>query len=149
MKEIDAPLAGEMSGHIFFKDRWYGFDDGIYGACRMLEIVAAQPQPASVLFNALPNSHSTPEIDWHFAEGEHFAFMQRILQQAHFPDAQVFTLDGLRVDFADGWGLIRPSNTTPMLVVRFDAQSPEALARITERFRTLIQQVDASITPPF
>jgi phosphomannomutase/phosphoglucomutase len=149
LKETGAPLGGEMSGHIFFKDRWYGFDDGIYGACRMLEIVANAQQKASDLFNALPDSHSTPEIDWHFEEGEHFAFMKRILEKAQFPDGRVFTLDGLRVDFADGWGLIRPSNTTPILVVRFDADNAEALARITERFRDLIAQVDPEMALPF
>jgi phosphomannomutase/phosphoglucomutase len=149
LKETGAPLGGEMSGHIFFKDRWYGFDDGIYGACRMLEIVANSNQKASELFNALPDSHSTPEIDWHFEEGEHFAFMKRILEKAQFPDGRVFTLDGLRVDFEDGWGLIRPSNTTPILVVRFDADNAEALTRITERFRALIAQVDPDMVVPF
>jgi len=149
LKETGAPLGGEMSGHIFFKDRWYGFDDGIYGACRMLEIVAADARKASEIFNALPDSFSTPELDWHFAEGEHFAFMKRIMEKADFPDGRVFDLDGLRVDFSDGWGLIRPSNTTPILVVRFDAETPEALTRITERFRALIRQVDANIDVPF
>lgn len=149
MKETGAPLAGEMSGHIFFKDRWYGFDDGIYAACRMLEIVADSGRQASALFDALPDSHSTPEMDWPFAEGEHFAFMERLKTVAEFPDGRVFDLDGIRVDFEDGWGLIRPSNTTPILVIRFDAQTPQGLERIKDVFRDQVRKVAGDMAIPF
>jgi phosphomannomutase len=149
MKETGAPLAGEMSGHIFFKDRWYGFDDGIYSACRMLEIVANDGRKASDIFNSLPDSFSTPEMDWHFAEGEHFVFMERLKAVAEFPEGKLFDMDGIRVDFEDGWGLIRPSNTTPILVIRFDAQTPEGLERIKAIFRTQVQKVAGDMTIPF
>ncbi len=149
LKETGAPLAGEMSGHIFFKDRWYGFDDGIYAACRMLEILAADSRHASAIFNELPDSFSTPEMDWHFEEGEHFAFMDKLKAVAEFPDGILFDLDGIRVDFADGWGLIRASNTTPILVIRFDADTPEGLERIKNEFRTQVQRVSGDISIPF
>lgn len=149
MKETGAPLAGEMSGHIFFKDRWYGFDDGIYSACRMLEIVANDGRKASAIFTALPDSCSTPEMDWHFAEGEHFAFMDKLKAVAEFPEGKVFDLDGIRVDFEDGWGLIRPSNTTPILVIRFDAETPEGLERVKDIFRTQVQKISGDMTIPF
>jgi phosphomannomutase/phosphoglucomutase len=149
LKETGAPLGGEMSGHIFFKDRWYGFDDGIYAACRMLEILAADERKASIIFNALPDSYSTPEIDWYFEEGEHFVFMDKLKAVAQFPEGILFDLDGIRVDFADGWGLIRPSNTTPILVIRFDADTPEGLERIKTIFRTQVQKIAGDITIPF
>jgi phosphomannomutase/phosphomannomutase/phosphoglucomutase len=149
MKETGAPLAGEMSGHIFFKDRWYGFDDGIYAACRMLEILAADARNASDIFNALPDSFSTPELDWQFSEGEHFAFMDKLKAVAEFPDGRLFDLDGIRVDFEDGWGLIRASNTTPILVIRFDANTPEGLERIKNKFRTQVQKISGDMTIPF
>jgi phosphomannomutase/phosphomannomutase/phosphoglucomutase len=149
LKETGAPLGGEMSGHIFFKDRWYGFDDGIYAACRMLEILAADERKASLIFDALPDSYSTPEIDWHFEEGEHFVFMDKLKAVAQFPEGILFDLDGIRVDFADGWGLIRPSNTTPILVIRFDANTPEGLERIKTIFRTQVQKIAGDITIPF
>ncbi|MCH9742040.1 MAG: phosphomannomutase/phosphoglucomutase [Proteobacteria bacterium] len=149
LKETGAPLAGEMSGHIFFKDRWYGFDDGIYAACRMLEILAADQRAASAIFNELPDSFSTPEMDWEFAEGEHFAFMEKLKAVAEFPDGKLFDLDGIRVDFADGWGLIRASNTTPILVIRFDADSEAGLERIKANFRSQIAKVAQGLTIPF
>ncbi|WP_178862207.1 phosphomannomutase/phosphoglucomutase [Thiomicrorhabdus cannonii] len=149
LKETGAALAGEMSGHIFFKERWYGFDDGIYTAARMLEIVASQPGSAHALFSALPDAYNTPEMDVEFAEGEHYAFMEQFKAVAHFPDAKVFDLDGIRADFADGWGLVRPSNTTPVLVMRFEGETPEALKRIQEAFRTLMLQVKPDLKLPF
>jgi len=149
MKETGAPLAGEMSGHIFFKDRWYGFDDGIYAACRMLEILAADTRKASDIFNELPDSFSTPELDWQFEEGEHFAFMDKLKAVADFPNGKLFDLDGIRVDFADGWGLIRASNTTPILVIRFDADTPEGLERIKTIFRTEVQKIAGDMIIPF
>jgi len=149
LKETGAALAGEVSGHVFFKERWYGFDDGIYGAARMLEIVAGQPQTAHQLFSALPDAYNTPEMDVEFAEGEHYAFMEKFKKIAHFPDATIFDLDGIRADFADGWGLVRPSNTTPVLVMRFEGETPEALKRIQAEFKVLLHQVDPNLELPF
>ena len=150
MKETGAALAGEMSGHIFFNERWYGFDDGIYTAARMCEIIAAQEAPASEVFARLPNAFNTPELELKFETfGAHFEFMEKLKAVADFPDGKVFDLDGIRVDFPDGWGLIRPSNTTPVLVIRFEGNTPEALERIKRRFAGWIYQVDAQRTLPF
>ncbi|HEY4555640.1 MAG TPA: phosphomannomutase/phosphoglucomutase, partial [Lysobacter sp.] len=135
MRETDAELAGEMSGHFFFKERWYGFDDGIYSAARLLEILAAQPRSASETLNALPDGISTPEIKVDAPQGNPHAFVERFREEARFEGARLSTIDGLRVDFPDGWGLVRASNTTPVLVMRFDADSAEALARIQAAFR--------------
>ncbi|WP_101047592.1 phosphomannomutase/phosphoglucomutase [Macromonas nakdongensis] len=130
MKEVDSPLGGEMSGHIFFKERWFGFDDGTYAGARLLEILARHPDPAAVL-EALPTSHSTPELNVPCADGEPHQLVAQMQTQARFDEAaQVNTIDGLRVDWADGFGLIRASNTTPVLVLRFEGQTPEALERI-------------------
>ncbi len=149
LKETGALLAGEMSGHTFFKERWYGFDDGLYTMARLLEIVAKDARATHQIFAALPDTVNTPELNIQFEEGEHYAFMEKILAAATFDDAQVTTLDGIRVDFADGWGLIRASNTTPVLVLRFDADSQTALERIQHRFRDLLLQVDAGLALPF
>ncbi len=134
MKEVGAPIAGEMSGHVFFGERWYGFDDATYTAARLLEILSRSKNPSRVL-NALPSSHSTPELNVHCAEGEHHAVVAEL--QARLADgrlafdgAQVDTIDGLRADWADGFGLIRASNTTPVLVLRFEGHSKTALRRI-------------------
>ena len=133
MKELDAPLGGEMSGHIFFKERWFGFDDGTYAACRLLEILSRHADPSAVL-NQLPASHSTPELNVPCAEGEPHRLAAQL--QALAPAAlqgqevQIHTIDGLRIDWPDGFGLIRASNTTPVLVLRFEGQTPEALAHI-------------------
>ncbi|WP_235584630.1 phosphomannomutase/phosphoglucomutase [Thiomicrospira sp. WB1] len=153
MKATGAALGGEVSGHMFFKERWYGFDDGLYTAARMAEIVAGQPLKASALFATLPDACNTPEIDLPFTEGEHYRFMDKIRETAERSDwlsgAQLFTLDGIRADFDDGWGLIRPSNTSPLITLRFEGDTPQALARIQARFRGLIQQVDPSLMLPF
>lgn len=116
MKETGALLAGEMSGHIFFKERWFGFDDALYTGARLLEILAADPRSAKEVFASLPDAVSTPELRIEMAEGDHFQFMERLLNQAEFPQAEITSIDGLRVDFEDGWGLVRSSNTTPCLV---------------------------------
>nr|WP_316639412.1 phosphomannomutase/phosphoglucomutase [uncultured Roseateles sp.] len=130
LKETGAPIAGEMSGHIFFGERWYGFDDAMYTAARLLEILSRSDDPSAVL-NALPTSFSTPELNVPCAEGEHHAVVQKLKEQAQFPGAlEVITIDGLRVEFADGFGLIRASNTTPVLVLRFEGQTEAALHRI-------------------
>ena len=145
MKETGALLAGEMSGHIFFKERWYGFDDGLYSAARMLEILSKKDQPADEVFSALPDSCNTPEIQINFAEGEHYKFMEKLKAVADFSGADVFTIDGLRVNYDYGWGLVRPSNTTPCLVLRFEADTEEGLKKVQEKFRQQILNVDASI----
>ena len=149
MKETEAELAGEMSGHFFFRERWYGFDDGLYAAARLLEILAASPDDADVMFAALPKSVSTPEIKVPVAEGEQYTFIQSFVEQAKFENARISTIDGLRADWSDGWGLVRASNTTPMLVMRFDAKDNEALARVKLAFREQLLKVDASLSLPF
>ncbi len=143
MKELDSPLGGEMSGHIFFKERWYGFDDGTYAGCRLLEILSRSPDASAVL-NALPSSHSTPELNVACAEGKPHrvaAELQALAVGVFAPPAQVSVIDGLRVDWPDGFGLIRASNTTPVLVLRFEGQTPEALARIQHDMLALLARV--------
>ena len=144
MKEVNAPLGGEMSGHIFFKERWFGFDDGTYAGARLLEILSRHPDPSAVL-NALPTSFSTPEINVACAEGEPHrlsATLQALAPQAMQGETvQISTIDGLRIDWPDGFGLIRASNTTPVLVLRFEGHTPAALARIQTRMLALLKQV--------
>ena len=150
MKETGAALAGEMSGHVFFKEHWYGFDDGIYTAARMLEILAAQSLSSTELFASLPNAYNTPELEVAFEqEGAHFAYMEKLKKVAEFPGGKVFDLDGIRIDWEDGWGLVRPSNTTPILVLRFEGTTPEALARIQHTFKQEMLKVDPSLKLPF
>jgi phosphomannomutase/phosphoglucomutase len=149
LKESGALLAGEMSGHIFFKERWYGFDDGIYTAARLLELLSRDPRPTQEIFASLPNTLNTPELNLKFAEGEHFTVIKELVQRARFPDAKVTTIDGLRADFPDGFGLVRASNTTPVLVFRFEGDTQEALDRIQKRFRELVQTARPGIALPF
>ena len=149
MKETEAELAGEMSGHFFFRERWYGFDDGLYAAARLLEILAASPQDADELFGALPKSVSTPEIKVPVAEGEQYTFIEKFVAQAKFEGARISTIDGMRADWSDGWGLVRASNTTPILVLRFDAKDNDALTRIRAAFRQQLLTVDPSLSLPF
>ena len=146
MKEVDSPLGGEMSGHIFFKERWYGFDDGTYAGCRLLEIVSKAPDAGEVL-NALPTSFSTPELNVACAEGEPHTAVEALIKAASFPEpAKISTIDGVRVDWPDGFGLIRASNTTPVLVLRFEGHTEEALVRIEADMLALLRSVkpDAS-----
>ncbi|NIK45374.1 phosphomannomutase/phosphoglucomutase [Xanthomonas arboricola] len=144
MRETDAELAGEMSGHFFFKERWYGFDDGIYAAARLLEILAQREETPSEVLDALPESVSTPEIKVP-VDGDAHALVARIVERAQageespFESARLSTIDGLRADFADGWGLVRASNTTPILVLRFEADTEDALQRIRGLFRSQLQ----------
>ena len=147
MKEIGSPLGGEMSGHIFFKERWFGFDDGTYAGARLLEILSRQADPSAVL-DGLPTSFSTPELNVPCAEGEPHALVERLVANAAFkPPAEVSTIDGLRVDWPDGFGLIRASNTTPVLVLRFEGQTQDALHRIEGEMLALLRGVkpDAKI----
>ncbi|AKJ69008.1 phosphoglucomutase [Pandoraea thiooxydans] len=149
LKETAAPLAGEMSGHIFFKDRWYGFDDGLYTGARLLEIVSATDDPGAML-NALPESLSTPELQLKCAEGENFTLIDKLRETAKFDGAeQVITIDGLRVEYPDGFGLARSSNTTPVVVLRFEADDEAALRRIQAAFRTAILAVKPDAPLPF
>ena len=149
MKQEKAILAGEMSGHIFFKDRWYGFDDALYSACRLLEILSASPQQVGEQFAAIPNSVNTPEIKIPIVDEKKFAFMQRFKAIARFPNATLITIDGLRVEFEHGWGLLRASNTTPCLVARFEAQDDHSLSKIQALFKVQLQAVDGGLVIPF
>jgi phosphomannomutase/phosphoglucomutase len=149
MKESGALLAGEMSGHIFFKERWYGFDDGMYAGARMLEYLSGKADSNATL-KSLPDTINTPELQIKMAEGEHYALMERLQKTAKFPDAQeIITLDGLRVEYADGFGLARPSNTTPVIVLRFEADNEAAIKRIQEDFRRVIREQAPGLDLPF
>ena len=141
LRETGAPIAGEMSGHIFFAERWYGFDDATYTAARLLEILSRSKNPSKVL-NALPTSFSTPELNVPCAEGEPKAVVEQLLANAKFPGAkEIITIDGLRVDYPDGFGLIRSSNTTPVLVMRFEGHTDAALHRIETDFMAALRAV--------
>ena len=146
MKELDSPLGGEMSGHIFFKERWFGFDDGTYAGGRLLEILSRSAD-ANVVLNALPSSFSTPELNVKCAEGEPHRLAEQLQAQAQFAAPAVVNLiDGLRVDWPDGFGLIRASNTTPVLVLRFEGHTPDALARIQAEMLALLRTVKPHAT---
>ncbi|MDF2866675.1 MAG: phosphomannomutase/phosphoglucomutase [Gammaproteobacteria bacterium] len=149
MRETEALLAGEMSGHIFFKERWYGFDDGLYAGARLLEILARDTRSCSSVFKELPDSINTPELKIAIAEEQKFLFIERFVQQAQFTEAKLTTLDGLRADFAYGWGLLRASNTTPYLIMRFEADNLDALGRIQEQFRSQLLAIDPRLTLPY
>jgi phosphomannomutase / phosphoglucomutase len=151
MRETGAELAGEMSGHFFFKERWYGFDDGIYAGARLLEILAGdlEGRTPEEIFATCPKGVSTPELKVEMAEGEHYQFVDKFREKAHFEDATLITIDGVRADWPDGWGLVRPSNTTPILVLRFDADNDAALKRIKDTFRTQMLAVDPGLKLPF
>jgi phosphomannomutase/phosphoglucomutase len=149
MKETNAELAGEMSGHIFFKERWFGFDDALYTAARLLEVLTAEFRSTAEIFADLPDSVSTPELNVSLEEGENFIFVEQLQSQAIFEDANVITIDGVRVEFKDGWGLVRASNTTPSLVLRFEADDEVALDRIKDVFREQMLKINDSIALPF
>ncbi|RUL70557.1 phosphomannomutase/phosphoglucomutase [Dyella choica] len=151
IRETGAELAGEMSGHFFFKERWYGFDDGIYAGARLLEILAGdlEGRTPEEIFATCPKGVSTPELKVAMAEGEHYRFIEKFREQAKFSDATLVTIDGVRADWPDGWGLVRASNTTPILVLRFDADNEEALKRIQDTFRAQLLAVDKSLKLPF
>lgn len=145
MRETGAQLAGEMSGHVFFKERWYGFDDGLYSGARLLEILSRSTDPSAVL-NALPDSISTPEQHIQMREGEPHALIARLAREAHFEGAdQVITIDGLRVEYPDGFGLMRASNTTPVIVLRFEAETSAALQRIQGQFRNILHGIQPDL----
>lgn len=149
MRETGALLGGEVSGHIFWQERWFGFDDGIYTAARMCEILAKQPLSAADLFDTLPDAFNTPELEIALEEGEQFVFMAAFKALLPFQDGRVFALDGIRVDFDDGWGLVRPSNTSPVITLRFEGDNPAALERIKGRFRHKILSIRPGLVLPF
>lgn len=149
LRETGSPLGGEMSGHIFFKDRWYGFDDGMYAGARLLEILSKVADITATL-NNLPESPSTPELQMQLNEGENFTLIAQMQKAADFPGAtEIITIDGLRVEYADGFGLARSSNTTPVVVMRFEAETPAALARIQAAFKQAVLAVKADAKLPF
>ncbi len=149
MKESGALLAGEMSGHVFFKERWYGFDDGLYAGARLLEYLSRQPD-LDAAFARLPDTVNTPELHIALQEGENYALIDRLKQSARFDGArEIITLDGLRVEYPDGFGLMRPSNTTPVIVLRFEADDAAALARIQEDFRKVLLAAAPDLALPF
>ena len=149
LKETGAPLAGEMSGHIFFKDRWFGFDDGLYTGARLLEILSKEKDPNQTL-NDLPNAICTPELQLACAEGEPFTVLETIKANAKFPTSQsINTIDGVRVEYADGFGLARPSNTTPIVVMRFEADSEAAIQRIQAEFKVALLAAKPDAKLPF
>lgn len=149
MRETGALLAGEMSGHVFFKERWYGFDDGLYSGARLLEILSRVRDPSASL-NSLPDAICTPELHIRTAEGENHALLAQLQHTEKFTHAkEIITLDGLRVEYVDGFGLARPSNTTPVIVLRFEADNAEALQRIQNDFRTMFQRTAPHLQLPF
>lgn len=144
-------LAGEMSGHMFFRERWYGFDDAIYAGARLLEIISKQNKTVAEVFRSLPNSINTPELRLPISDEEKFIFMQKFAREAKFPEGEVITIDGVRVDFPQygGFGLIRPSNTTPYLILRFEANTKEELGKIKNIFRKEILKINPELKLPF
>lgn len=149
MKETGALLAGEMSGHIFFKERWYGFDDAAYAAARLLEILSNDHRTSNMVFGVLPDGVNTPELTLPMQEGEPQRFMADFLGKAQFAKADITTIDGLRADFEDGWGLVRASNTMPCLVLRFEGDTAEALERIQGLFREAMLATEPKLKLPF
>ena len=149
MKESGALLAGEMSGHVFFKERWYGFDDGMYAGARLLECLSKHPDPSAEL-NGLPNSINTPELQIKLKEGENYALIAKLQKEAKFTNAKdIITIDGLRVEYEDGFGLMRSSNTTPVIVLRFEADNEMALKKIQQDFRRVLIEANPKLQLPF
>jgi phosphomannomutase/phosphoglucomutase len=143
--DTDALLGGGLSGHICFSERWFGFDDGLYSAARLLEIVGSQGDSLADLLANFPRSVATPEIHVAVKDREKFSLIETLVETADFEDAALTTIDGLRVDFADGWGLVRASNTEPALTLRFEADSDESLENIKNAFRELLQEVKSDL----
>lgn len=149
MKESGALLAGEMSGHIFFKERWYGFDDGMYAGARLLEFLSKQPDINATL-HGLPDTVNTPELQIKLQEGENYALIEKLRENAKFDNPrEINTIDGLRVEYADGFGLMRASNTIPVIVLRFEADNEPALKHIQEDFRKVLLKSAPDLTLPF
>jgi len=149
MHEVNAPLAGEMSGHIFFKERWYGFDDALYTAARFIEIFSKTKKKPSKLFSELPYGISTPELRMSLREDQHINFMNEFSKNISCLNADIIDIDGIRAEYSDGWGLVRPSNTSPFIIFRFEGDNELALERIKTEFRNIIKQIDNKINTPF
>ncbi|HAS76168.1 MAG TPA: phosphomannomutase/phosphoglucomutase, partial [Marinobacter adhaerens] len=149
LKKFKAELAGEMSGHIFFGERWYGFDDGLYSAARLLEILGIEDRHSDEVFEDFPDDISTPELNVEVTESSKFDIIKRLGESGDFGDGNISTIDGIRVDYADGWGLCRASNTTPVLVLRFEAETDEALERIKSVFRDQLQKAAPDLVADF
>jgi len=149
MKISGALLAGEMSGHIFFKERWFGFDDGIYSAARLLEILSQEKNSAEEVFDAFPNDISTPEINIQVTDENKFSIIDALQSDAQWGKAELTTIDGVRVDYPKGWGLVRASNTTPVLVLRFEADDAAELERIQQVFREQLRAIAPDLQLPF
>lgn len=149
MKQSGALLAGEMSGHIFIKERWFGFDDGIYSAARLLEILSKESVDAETLFAAFPNDISTPEINIEVTDEGKFSIIDALQRDADWGQASLTTIDGVRVDYPNGWGLVRASNTTPVLVLRFEAETDAELQRIKDVFHAQLKRVEPNLQLPF
>ncbi len=149
IKEIGAALAGELSGHIFFNDRWFGFDDALYASARMIQILSEDTRTSQEVFAELPESINTPEMNVALQEGENIQIIEKMFNLANFKDGKIIDIDGMRVEFADGWGLVRPSNTTPSLTLRFETDSQEAMSRIQAQFKSLLLQIKPDIILPF
>nr|WP_263459208.1 phosphomannomutase/phosphoglucomutase [Bathymodiolus platifrons methanotrophic gill symbiont] len=150
VKETGTIFAGEMSGHLFFNDRWFGFDDGLYSGARLIEILSEDSRASAMVFAEFPDSPCTPDLSIDLEEGENITFMQQLFASKSLPaDGRITDIDGLRIDFTDGFGLIRASNTTPSLVVRFEGETEEILMRIQDQFRQLILEIKPEIALPF
>ena len=149
MQETDAILGGEFAAHIFIKDDWFGFDDGLYVAARLLKIISESAASSDEIFEPFFAGFSTPEIKIEVPEERKFLLMDHLLELANFPAAKLITLDGLRVEYADGWGLVRASNTSPALLLRFEADTQERMNKIQKQFRTLILSADKNLEIEF
>ena len=149
LKETNAPLAGEMSGHIFFNDRWFGFDDAIYAGARLIEVLSKKNEPGKYL-DSLPESVSTPELKYKHPSLSSVFLVESVKSDGVFPTAKKFiSIDGIRVEYDDGFGLARSSNTTPVVVFRFEANNEESLTRIKNEFRKVFLSIDSSMQLPF
>lgn len=149
LRETGAALAGEMGGHIFFNDRWFGFDDALYAAARLIEILSREAHSSAEIFARFPDAIGTPELTVELAEGESIGFMDSLVAEAHFTDGKITDIDGMRMDFPNGWGLVQASNTSSALTVRFEADSKAALLDIQEQFRRLMKKIKPDIVLPF
>ena len=142
-------FGGEMSGHLFFKERWYGFDDALYAAARLCEVLSNDSRPPSAVFAEIPDTVNTPELRIEMQEGEHHALIRELVAEGDFSDGQTCNIDGVRVDFEDGFGLARASNTTPTVILRFEADTASALERIQDLYREQILALRPALTLPF
>ncbi len=149
MQAMQAVVAGEMSGHLFFGHNWYGFDDALFAAAMLVSMLDKQPLSTEAFFAAIPNSLNTPELKLPMAEKEKFLFIEKFIQEAHFSESEKITIDGLRVEYADGFGLIRASNTSPYLILRFEGDTPAALSRIQEEFKKNLLAIAPTLPLPF